>query len=84
MSQTRDTTMQKDQGDKRLWVEMIGFNAPATPTVTPGSSDNVIFGTGLCTESSNAQKPTVPCTALLQIAGGRQGNCISQQSTFYS
>lgn len=29
MSQTRDTTMQKDQGDKRLWVEMIGFNAPA-------------------------------------------------------
>lgn len=37
-----------------------------TSTVTAGSSDNLILGTGLCTDSSNVQKPTASWATLLQ------------------
>lgn len=36
--------------------------------VTSGSSDDLIFETGLCTESRNTQKPTVPWVSFLQNA----------------
>lgn len=54
----KDTTMQKEQGDRhsgwRWWVLMT----QPKPTITRGSSDNFIFGARLCTESSNTKKHT--------------------------